>query len=283
MRQFILGANKAYPTDLPLEAGEVGFAYLNDGNPTVTNTGAEIKNIGYIYAADAIGQQSYPIYKNNFSYVKSTYSAGTNYSGDFTLTSVTPGLTYTAIVAKKGIKFNERNKYSAVVLAKDGDSVTSIAKQISDLINANKDFLNVTATPSAGKVTVKGDVKGEDFSIIMADDAMGITVNETHATIPMNDAKAIQDMFIKAAADAGYNSTYDDFIYRNNYPLNPLKVADSADTGFTVFTIKFAEPRTSKTMDVAVNQIIQVAFPTGGSSITTFETVCKALAGITEE
>lgn len=282
MRQFILGANKAYPTDLPLEVGEVGFAYLNDGNPAVTATGTEIKNVGYIYAADAIGQQSYPIYKNNFSYVKSEYVAGTVYSGDFTLTTVTPGLTYTAIVVKKGVKFNERNKYSAVVLAKDGDDVSSIAKQITELINANKDFLNVTATPSAGKVTVAGNTKGEDFEIIMADDAIGLTVNQTHATIPMNDAKAIQDMFIKAAADAGYNSTYDDFIYRNNYPLNPLKAADSADVGFTVFTLKFAEPRTSKTMDVAINQIIQVAFPTGGSSIATFETVCKALAGITE-
>lgn len=283
MRQFILGANKAYPTDLPLEAGEVGFAYLNDGNPTVTNTGAEIKNVGYIYAADVIGQQSYPIYKNNFSYVKSVYAAATQYSGDFTLTSVTPGLTYTAIVVKKGIKFNERNKYSAVVLAKDGDSVTTIAKQIAELINANKDFLNVTATPSAGKVTVTGNTKGEDFEIVMADDAMGIAVNQRHATPAMNDAAMITDMFIKAAADAGYNSTYDDFIYRHSYPLNPLKVADSADTGFTVFTIKFAEPRTSKTMDVAVNQIIQVAFPTGGSSITTFETVCKALAGVAEK
>ena len=85
---------------------------------------------------------------------------------------------------------------------------------------------------------------------------------------------------IVAAADAGFNDTYqsDVSLLYPNFPLNPLKQADAADTGFTIFTLRFAEPRDVKTRDEVVNQIVQVAFPTGSAAITTFETVCEALA-----
>lgn len=55
--------------------------------------------------------------------------------------------------------------------------------------------------------------------------------------------------------------------------------SDAVDKGFTIFTLSFAEPRDVKTRDEVINQIVQVAFPTGAEQITTFETVCKALAG----
>ena len=60
------------------------------------------------------------------------------------------------------------------------------------------------------------------------------------------------------------------------------KANDTADTGFTIFTLRFAEPRDVKTRDEVVNQIIQVAFPTGATGIAAFETVCKGLAGKTD-
>ena len=279
MRQFILGANKTYPSVVPVKAGEVAFAYIKatDGKVTITSTGAEIKDVGYILTADAIGQQSIPIYKNNFKYVKSVYKAATSYSANFTIAAVTPGLTYTAILVKKGVKFNERNKYSAVVLAKDGDTPTTVAKAIAALITANKDFLGATASNSSGAVTVTGAVKGADFELVMADDLVGTTVNQTHADSAINDAEMIKDMWIKAAADAGYNSTYDDFLYRNSYPISPLRGADATDAGFTVYTISFSEPRKTKTTDVAINQIIQLAFPTSYTT-TTLETILNKLS-----
>ena len=89
----------------------------------------------------------------------------------------------------------------------------------------------------------------------------------------------------KAAADAGFEYTYRDAYYYlyPDYPLNPLKSADAKDTGFTIFTLRFAEPRDVKTRDEVVNQIIQVAYPTDAAAITTFETVCNALAGIASD
>ena len=82
----------------------------------------------------------------------------------------------------------------------------------------------------------------------------------------------------KAAADAGFEYTYDEFagLYPA-YPLNPLAQSDKADTGFTVYTIRFAEPRDMKTRDEVVHQIIQIAYPTGSAAIATLKTILDAL------
>ena len=59
--------------------------------------------------------------------------------------------------------------------------------------------------------------------------------------------------------------------------MNPLAQPDKADTGFTVYTIRFAEPRDMKTRDEVVHQIIQIAYPTGSAAIGTLKTVLNAL------
>lgn len=65
-----------------------------------------------------------------------------------------------------------------------------------------------------------------------------------------------------------------------DYPLNPLKQADAEDTGFSIITMRFAEQREVKTVEDVVNQIIQVAIPSG-VTLTNLVNVCKALAGET--
>ena len=107
---------------------------------------------------------------------------------------------------------------------------------------------------------------------------VAITVS-AHGIPAYGDAKYVQDLAEKAAADAGFEYTYRDTNYYMypNYPLNPLAQPNAADVGYTIFTLRFAEPRDVKTRDEVVNQIIQVAFPTGADAITTFETVCKGL------
>lgn len=87
----------------------------------------------------------------------------------------------------------------------------------------------------------------------------------------------------KAAADAGIEYTYRDTYTElyPTYPLNPLKQPDSADAGYTIFTLRFAVPREMKTRDEVVHQIVQIAFPTRATAIATVETILKAIA--TEE
>ena len=84
----------------------------------------------------------------------------------------------------------------------------------------------------------------------------------------------------KAAADAGIEYTYkeaSEYLYPD-FPLNPLAQDDATDAGFTVYTIRFAEPREMKTVDQSINQIVQIAVPTSSAVIATIDTILAALA-----
>lgn len=283
MRQFLLGKSVAYPTALTsLVVGQLAFVALVSGVETLDSDGTKIKDKGYIYLgkSDAKGGKLVvPIYKNNFSYSKMVYAASTQYTGNFTITAVMAGSDYTIVVVKKGVGFNERNKWTATVRAKAADTVDTIASALASQITANVGA-GVTAAASTGKVTVTAKEKGVDYELTLGDDLFGTAVTQTHATAAVADAKYITDLAIKAAADAGIEYTYQDageLIYPD-FPLNPLAQDDSADTGFTVYTIRFAEPREMKTVDQSINQIVQIAVPTGTAAIATIDKILAALA-----
>ena len=283
MRQFLLGKSVAYPTALTsLAVGQLAFVALVSGVETLDSDGTKIKDKGYIYLgkSDAKGGKLVvPIYKNNFSYSKMVYAASTQYTGNFTIANVVAGSDYTVVVVKKGIGFNERNKWTATVRAKAADTVGTIASALASQITANVGA-GVTAAASAGKVTVTAKEKGVDYELTLGDDLFGTAVTQTHATAAVADAKYITDLAIKAAADAGIEYTYQDageLIYPD-FPLNPLAQDNSADAGFTVYTIRFAEPREMKTVDQSINQIVQIAVPTGTAAIATIDKVLAALA-----
>ena len=283
MRQFLLGKNVDYPTALTsLVVGQLAFVALVSGVETLDSDGTKIKDKGYIYLgkSDAKGGKLVvPIYKNNFSYSKMVYAASTQYTGNFTIADVVAGSDYTVVVVKKGVGFNERNKWTATVRAKAADTVDTIAAALASQITANVGA-GVTAAASAGKVTVTAKEKGVDYELTLGDDLFGTAVTQTHATAAVADAKYITDLAIKAAADAGIEYTYQDageLIYPD-FPLNPLAQDDSADTGFTVYTIRFAEPREMKTVDQSINQIVQIAVPTGAAAIATIDKILAALA-----
>lgn len=283
MRQFLLGKSVAYPTALTsLAVGQLAFVALVSGVETLDSDGTKIKDKGYIYLgkSDAKGGKLVvPIYKNNFSYSKMVYAASTQYTGNFTIADVVAGSDYTVVVVKKGVGFNERNKWTATVCAKAADTVDTIAAALASQITANISA-GVTAAASAGKVTVTAKEKGVDYELTLGDDLFGTAVTQTHATAAVADAKYITDLAIKAAADAGIEYTYQDageLIYPD-FPLNPLAQDDSADTGFIVYTIRFAEPREMKTVDQSINQIVQIAVPTGTAAIATIDKILAALA-----
>lgn len=283
MRQFLLGKSVAYPTALTsLAVGQLAFVALVSGVETLDSDGTKIKDKGYIYLgkSDAKGGKLVvPIYKNNFSYSKMVYATSTQYTGNFTIADVVAGSDYTVVVVKKGVGFNERNKWTATVRAKAADTVDTIASALASQITANVGA-SVTAAASTGKVTVTAKEKGVDYELTLGDDLFGTAVTQTHATVAVADAKYITDLAIKAAADAGIEYTYQDageLIYPD-FPLNPLAQDDSADTGFTVYTIRFAEPREMKTVDQSINQIVQIAVPTDAAAIETIDKILAALA-----
>ena len=285
MRTFLLGSKSDLGADITaLTAGQLAFSALVNGQHTVDSDGTKIKDKGYIFLGkeDAKGGDVIvPIYKNKFSFTKMVYQAAGAYTGNFTIPAPTVGDDLTVVVVKKGVQFNERNKWTATMRVKDGQDASACAKELAEQLN-NNPASGVKAVAEAAKITITAVNKGEDYKIALGDDLFGVAVTETPAVTPIADANYIKDLAMKAAADAGIEYTYQDpanLIYPG-YPLNPLAQPDSVDAGYTVFTLKFAEPREMKTVDQSINQIVQIALPTGATAITKVETILKAIAGV---
>lgn len=289
MRNFILAANAAYPAAVPLTtAGQVSISYLANGVETLVKdaeTAGKLKDRGMITWKNPnaeLGQIVFPFYRKDLTYSVSTYTAATTFSANFTIASVEASSDYTVIIVKNGVKFNERNKWTSTIHAGRNDTPKTVADKIAAHINANTVGSGVSAVSdgtTAGKITITAKKAGQPYTIVLADKLQGLAVTTTAAGLPaINDAAAIKDMANKAAADAGFEYTYDEFagLYPA-YPLNPLAQPDKADTGFTVYTIRFAEPRDMKTRDEVVHQIIQIAYPTGSAAIATLKTILDAL------
>lgn len=280
MRQFLLAGNGAYGSALPLTNGQFAITTLVDGKETISTDGADVKDIFYINLGQTSGNTVViPANVMHFSYVKGAYAAGTAYKGEVTVPAATAEGHFTLILFKKGLKFNERNRWTATVPVKVGDTGETIAAKLAKYFNANANNLNIKVEVAAAKITVTGLTVGEDFKLAGADDLLGVAVTETNATTTYGDAKYVADLADKAAADAGFHETYKELDINPGYPLNPLAQADKADTGFTIFTLRFAVPRHMKTRDEVVHQIVQVAFPTGAAAIETVEAILQEIAG----
>lgn len=289
MRNFILAANAAYPTAVPLTtAGQVSISYLDNGAETLVKdavTAGKLKDRGMITWKNPnseLGQIVFPFYRKDLTYSVSAYAAATTFSANFTIASVEASSDYTVIIVKNGVKFNERNKWTSTIHAGKNDTPKTVADKIAAHINANTVGSGVSAVSdnsTAGKITITAKKAGQPYTIVLADELQGLAVTTTTAGRPaINDAAAIKEMANKAAADAGFEYTYDEFagLYPA-YPLNPLAQPDKADTGFTVYTIRFAEPRDMKTRDEVVHQIIQIAYPTDAEAIATLKIILDAL------
>ena len=291
MRQFLLGKNVAYPTTAlsnnAVVDGAIGFYFRKSDNtisPTVTGT--EITKDCMLIVNRPVNKGGHvviPIHKNKFSYVKGVYQAGKVFEQAFTIPAPTTIGEYSIIVALKGVEFNQRNKWTASVYIKDvNKTANELAKALAKAINNNTVGSKVVATVSDTTLTINGEVVGMDYEVIPADLLTGLVATSTQkGEAAYGDAQYVIDLANKAAADAGFEYTYQEAgeLMRPHYPLNPLEVSEAADKGFTIFTLSFAEPRDVKTRDEVVNQIVQVVFPTDAEQITAFETVCKALAG----
>ena len=285
MRQFIL-AKTFQATTANLDAlgdGVVGVYDLSTGvpkqltysNSVVTNA---IKSVGCLAVGTAKGTVTIPLHANKFSFVEGVYSAGATFSQKITVVKRGTVGDYTVIVAKKGQPCNERYKWTASYHVFDPDmTADDIAASLAKEINASCAGAGVSATVATNVITVSGSEIGVDYSIVLADNANLSTLNTpTTGTKPMFDAEAIKDMYMKAAADAGIEYTYQDGASLI-YPNYPLRQDVALNAEYTVFTLKFAEPRAVGTTDEVVNQVVQVALPKNASTIAAFKAILGAI------
>lgn len=289
MRQFLLAGNVAYATGATLNevpAGAVGVFINKNGIPTVSTDGTDVEKEAMIVlgrGSSEGGPVVLPLYPYHFSFVKGEYQAATTFSAKLTVPAGDRIGDYTVIIAKKGLLFNERNKWTAEYHNTDVTATAEqIAEQLAKKINYNTVGSGVKAEANGAELTITATEKGKDYAIIPADIMTGVNVTINSIGSPAyGDVNYVKDLADKAAADAGFEYTYRDsytYLYPN-YPLNPLAQPDKADTGFTIFTLRFAEPRDVKTRDEVVHQIVQVAFPQGAAGIAAFENVMNGIAG----
>ena len=259
MRQFILA------TGVGAEAGKVNLVKV--ATDAATQTKDLVYNLVLNRAVADGGNILYPFYPKDFTLVKAAYSGATQFVAKFEIADVDPYLDYTFIFMKKGIQFNERAKWTATVHTTPTDTPATVVAKIKKYID-NNPTLGLTATVEGAVITFKGSAKGEDYNILASDEIMGLQPTEvTNGKPVFMDAEMVKDLAAKCAADAGFEYTYGEgeTMYPN-FLKNPLAQPDKADTGFTVYTLRFTEPRVMATRDDAVYQIIQVAFATGADT-----------------
>lgn len=286
MRQFLL-TKGTYASGNDMSAiaeGAIGFYYNNDGVPTLDTDGTHVKKgeamIVLGRSAANGGNVVIPFYNKNFSWNKMTHQASTKFNASITIPAITELGEYTIIICKKGVQFNERNKWTSSYNVKSlNDTPDDVAAAIEKGIKNFAHNLGISSSVSGATISITGLNDAVDFEILGADNLFGLTITQTHATKGYADAAWISDLADKACADAGIEYTYrPEYIYLyENYPLNPLAQQNTTDPGFIVYTIRFAEPRRTKTTDEVVNQIVQIAMPKTASDITDIEAV---LAGI---
>ena len=238
-------------------------------NPYFDTNGFNHLNLVLIRSAANGGNVVLPLYPNHYDVAKAEYQAATTFEAEVTIPAPdSEYYDYTIIAVKKGMKFNERNKWTASVRVKSTDTAATLAQKLADYFNANKDGLGlevVVGGDNSDELTFTAIQAGQDYEIVPADDLTGVAVTyTTRGKEALGDAKYIKDLADKAAADVGYEYTYDDDLgaLYPNYHFNPLAAADSEDSGFNIYTLRFAEPRMVKTRDEVVHQIVQIVCPT---------------------
>lgn len=282
MRQFLL-TKGTYASGNDMSAiaeGAIGFYYNNNGVPTLDTDGTHVKKgeamIVLGRSAANGGNVVIPFYNKNFSWNKMTHQASTKFNASIKIPSITELGEYTIIICKKGVQFNERNKWTSSYNVKSlNDTPDDVAVAIEKGIKNFAHNLGISSSVSGDTISITGLNDAVDFEILGADNLFGLTITQTHATKGYADAAWISDLADKACADAGIEYTYrPEYIYLyENYPLNPLAQQNTTDPGYIVYTIRFAEPRRTKTTDEVVNQIVQIAMPKTAAAATTIETI----------
>lgn len=226
-----------------------------------------------------------PIGTVDASYTKTVYRPADTYIATVHLSAPTSIGTYSLIIVRKGAKFNERNKWTVSVYVKDtATTATVLAGEFVKTINNNSANSGVTAVDNEdGTFVVTANTPGVAYTLIGADELTYVTEKNLitvrgNGDPAINDVAYIKDLADKAAADRGYEYTYQEAnnLMYPNYSLNELKQLDPDNKGFTVYTLKFAEKRETKTTDTAIKQIVQLAVPSD-ISLSTLETSLNLL------
>lgn len=207
-----------------------------------------------------------------FSYVKSFYTTGTEFSAEVTVPAPVVGKDYTLTMVKAHTVLNERYKWSASERAREGDTAVIIAKKLGDQLKSLGKNGGFTATVSSTKITVTG-IDYEAWNLIAGDSMFGAIITTTaKAMKPINDDAALKELQIRCIGAEGINSTSNDA--RKLYTLPEFSNAG----GWTVYTLTFYPHRDLRSGSTEnVKTIIHLAIPTEAEQIATLDTILASI------
>jgi hypothetical protein len=198
MRQFLLAGKVAYGAGLPLAAGAVAFTYLANGKETIDADGTKITDKFYInLGREANGPVVLPAYKKHLTFVKGAYQAATTFSANLTIGDVNAYSDYSIMIVKKGLKFNERNRWTATIHTGLNPTANDVAKKLANQINNNTIGHGIKATVDDAKITLTAESKGIDYEILGADELVGIASYQVFSIIKNKSMKAFHDGTVK--------------------------------------------------------------------------------------
>ena len=201
--------------------------------------------------------------------VKSAAVAATTFTSKVTVPSPVVGNVYTIVVAKIATVPNQRFKYSATVKAVTGDTASTIATKLKDLINANSSASGVTATSNAADVTITAKTAGDPYKVIPSDDLYGATVSAVTLGAPgINDAAYIKDLARQCASDSGFEYTYNN----DGEGIYPGYNIDPSGT-FVLYTFTYTSGRAGRRTDEPITSVFHLAVPTGAAQIATLDAI----------
>lgn len=259
MKQFFY-VPKGFINNLNVIPGAVGLQIMVDGelfntiNAQMTDKFKETFYLVIGREKELGGNISVPCNTNHLTITKTELTEAVPYEGSVTIPEPTVDGHYTIILVKKGLKFNERNRWTATVPVKVGDSAEIIAAKLAKYFEANANNLNITVTVEGAAITINS---ADDLTMVVADDLMGVEITETPASKGVDKAW-IEDLANKCAADAGYLYTYQDLDVNPGYPFNFKQFTEAEIEEFQLMTLRFAVPRDNKTRDEVVHQVVHL-------------------------
>lgn len=197
-----------------------------------------------------------------FSYTKTVYDAGTKFSANITIPTPAEGKDYTLTMAKKGVVFNERNKWSATTKAREGDTADTVAKRLGDQLKSlgKNEAFGVTVKSAVITVTATNYT---DWNLVAGDDLYGTSVTTTFGIPPVADDAYVKDLYRQCIGDEGIYGTDPAGLKLYNEPTI------SSAVGWTIYTLQYYNAKPFKTTTGEdVRQIVHIAIPAADDTTT---------------
>lgn len=286
MKQFIYASNDTYGTldnsnDLTqLAKGQIEAFNLSDNTKVID--ASENFCIALGRGTNLVPFIIPEVDVKTLKVTKTDYAAGAKFTSSVLFPSSTvKDAIYGIIIVKKGVQFNERNKWSYVVKA-TSTSNQSLIDEFVKLINANMEgssnetILGITAYASgANSLSLTGNTY-QDYEIVLTDNMKdGKIQSVTHAKTPILDKTFVEDLAQRCVAGKGIKYLGEDGA--DIYPGYPEVIKDQQHT---MFTLRFAVPRVAaKQRDEVVYQLVHIVCKKGSSVETTFNSFINPAAG----